>query len=154
VRKHDGGTCQQLAMENGRCAYHGGRTPRGKDWHRPLWPNDGPRAIEKLNRKLKDRDRAAKKRAKRLAAMSPEELAAHQEWQRTHKPGPPGPRARARAERQGARAMQRGLNGADDRGPVSPERAELQARAAELRRMLAEAEARTAGGAEPPNCFD
>jgi hypothetical protein len=151
TRRTDGGVCEQPAMENGRCYWHGGRTPKGENWHKAIFPADGAGWAAKS----RDLARAAKKRAKHLVAMSPDEVAAHRAWQRTHKPGPPGPRARASAERQGARAMQRALNGADDPGPVSPERAELQARAAELRRILAEAEARLAGGSEPPgNAFD
>ncbi|KAF0142275.1 MAG: hypothetical protein FD153_623 [Rhodospirillaceae bacterium] len=28
--------CQRLAGPNGRCRFHGGRVPKGKDWHRTL----------------------------------------------------------------------------------------------------------------------
>jgi hypothetical protein len=78
VRRTDGGLCQQIAMANGRCYLHGGRTPRGKDWHRP---QPGSDAV-KTQRKLKDIERAAKKRAKRLASMTPEERQRHAEWQK------------------------------------------------------------------------
>jgi hypothetical protein len=154
--RRDGEACRNPVVKGRtRCRFHGGATPKGRDWHRPKWPSDGPLAIEKMTKKLRDRERVGRKRAKRLAAMPPDELAAYRQWERAHQPGPPGPRARARAERDGARAMQRALNDPDEPRPVSPERAELQARAAELRRMLAEAEARVAAGAEPrESCFD
>lgn len=35
TRKSDGGSCQNLPLGNGRCRLHGGRTPSGKEWHRP-----------------------------------------------------------------------------------------------------------------------
>ena len=95
VRRTDGGICQHIAMANGRYYVHGGRTPKGKDWHRR---QPGADAV-KTQRKLKDIERAAKKRAKRLAAMTPEERKRHEEWQKAHRPGPAGPRAAERARR-------------------------------------------------------
>lgn len=59
----------------------------------------------KLNRKLNDLQRAAAKRVKRLARMTAEERAAHEAWQKTHKPGSAAARARAKRERQDAKAM-------------------------------------------------
>src|SRR5215218_5126397 len=92
--KSTGEPCQQLAMENGRCAWHGGKTGRGKAWGLPQWPaKSSPNAVGKMNRKLRDRERQARKRAKRLATMTPEERRRYEEHRRTHKPGPPGPRA-------------------------------------------------------------
>ncbi|KAA3447126.1 hypothetical protein C7I87_28120 [Mesorhizobium sp. SARCC-RB16n] len=101
ARKRDGEPCQNLAMANGRCPRHGGKTGKGNNWHRPVWPDgNAPGAEAKLNRKLNDLQRAAAKRAKRAAAMSPEERAAHEKWQKTHKPGSAAARARSRRERQ------------------------------------------------------
>jgi hypothetical protein len=99
-RKRDGEPCQNLALENGRCRFHG-KTGKGANWHKPVWPNrDAPDAEARLNRKLNDLQRAAAKRAKRVAAMTPDERAAHEQWHKTHKPGPAAARARARRERQ------------------------------------------------------
>ena len=100
VRRTDGGICQHIAMANGRYYVHGGRTPKGKDWHRR---QPGADAV-KTQRKLKDIERAAKKRAKRLAAMTPEERKRHEEWQKAHRPGPAGPRAAERARRARSKA--------------------------------------------------
>lgn len=104
-----GEPCRQLAMTNGRCRWHGGRTGSGKQWGLPVWPDrDAPGAMDKLNRKLRDLTKAAKRRGKRIAAMTPKERADYDAWKRAHKPGSPADRARARAERKqnaDARAM-------------------------------------------------
>jgi hypothetical protein len=90
-------------MKNGKCNLHGGRTPNGDDWHRPRWPDKGaPDAVEKLNRKLADHEKANRRRAKRQAAMTPEELRAHKHWQVSHKPGSSTLRARRRAQHRQA----------------------------------------------------
>lgn len=97
-----GEPCRKLAMANGRCIYHGGRTPKGDAWHRPRWFKGSKVGNDKLERKLADRQRADRKRAVRLAAMTPEERERHDAWHRAHKPGPPGPRAARRRERRQA----------------------------------------------------
>src|SRR5262245_43273841 len=84
-RRSDGEPCRQWPMQNGRCYLHGGRTPRGENWHRPQWSSD----FVKTNRKLDDRERKDRKRAARVAAMTAEERAAYFDWQKTHRPGPP-----------------------------------------------------------------
>lgn len=124
-------------MTNGRCAYHGGRTPSGKGWHRPRWPKaDTPNAEAKLNRKLRDLDRAARKRERRLEAMTPEERQRHQEWQHTHKPGPAAARTRAKAEREAAADLAEAAQSTRD-APQSPELAALDQLLDEARRQLA-----------------
>lgn len=98
-RKRDGLPCELPGLENGRCHLHGGRTPKGDGWHRPIWPNKAaPNAEEKLNRKLQDLERAAQKRAKRVAAMTPERRAKYDRWQRSHRPGSRTARAASRDE--------------------------------------------------------
>ncbi|MBY2969516.1 hypothetical protein [Rhizobium leguminosarum] len=93
-------------MANGRCAYHGGKTGRGAAWHKHGWPNgDAPDAEQKLARKLRDKARAAKKRAARLAAMTPEQRERHDAWQRTHPPGAAAARASDRTRRKHAVEM-------------------------------------------------
>ena len=54
----------------------------------------------KLDRKLRDLTKTAKKREKRVADMTPEERAAYDAWKRSHKPGTPADRARTRAQRR------------------------------------------------------
>lgn len=134
--KSHGGPCRQIAMANGRCFVHGGRVPSGENWHRPVWPNrDAPDAEAKLNRKLNDLQRAAAKRAKRVAAMTPDERAAHEQWQKTHKPGPAAARARARRERQEAKHVREFLSARP--APISsPEVDELDRLIAERKAAL------------------
>jgi len=136
-RKTDGEQCQQLAMQNGKCFCHGGRTPKGKDWHKPRWPNGkAPDAEAKLVRKLKDLEKAGKKRAARLAAMTPEERARYDRWHATREPGAPGPRASRRQEMRQAEATRQLIHRLA--GPVmSPEAEALEARIAELKQELA-----------------
>lgn len=97
-RKHDGQPCQHPAMANGRCYFHGGVTPRGKDWHKVCWPTDP----EKFNRKLKDRERIEARRKQRVAAMSEEERAIYERRRSACRPGTPAQRAARRAQRKQA----------------------------------------------------
>lgn len=80
--------CQNAPMKNGRCRLHGGATPRGDKWHVPQ-PSSarGSDAERKFQRKLKRQQQLAKRRAERIAAMTPAEREAYDRWQRTHKPG-------------------------------------------------------------------
>lgn len=134
MTKRSGEPCGNPAMENGRCRIHGGKTPRGDQWHRPQWPDaQAPDAMAKLNRKLVDRERAAKARQRKLARMTPEERAAHEEWQRTHKPGSAAQRAAAKREREQNAELRR--ISALPPNPPSPE-------LVELRQAIADAEAR------------
>ena len=134
--KHSGQPCRQFAMANGRCYYHGGRTPKGKDWHRRQWPDKtAPDAIAKMENKLQMQERAWKARQKRLAKMTPEEQAAHSKWHKERPLGTPEHRERKRLERkQNAEArarFARHKEQAEDAGaatarPVAPQTAEGQ----------------------------
>ncbi|MQU91728.1 hypothetical protein [Sinorhizobium meliloti] len=80
-------------------------------------------------------ERAAKKRATRLAKMTPEERAAHDRWQRTHKPGSPQKRAAEReCRRQNADAAKMLEN---KRADVDPAVVDLQRAIDELERRAA-----------------
>lgn len=94
-------------MANGRCHYHGGRTPKADAWHKPRWPNgNAPDVEKKLHRKLRDLDRIARQRTKRLAAMTPDQRERYDEWSRSHKPGSPARRAeRRRSLKQTAESL-------------------------------------------------
>ncbi|WP_292295920.1 hypothetical protein [Mesorhizobium sp.] len=101
ARKRDGEPCQQIAMANGKCFIHGGRTPRGREWHRTQWPDGkSPDAEKKLQRKFAERERYAKERAARLASMSPAERERHEAWHAARKHGSAAAREQARAERK------------------------------------------------------
>lgn len=91
-------------MANGRCFYHGGAVPSGDGYHLPVWPRrHAPNANAKLNKKLARLDSAAKKRARRLKRMTPDELAAYRAWQKTHQPGSAAERERQREYRRQAK---------------------------------------------------
>lgn len=129
MRKRDGEPCQQLAMENGYCYLHSGKTPRGDQWHKPQWSADN----SKLNRKLNDLQRAAVKQEKRVKRMAPAERAAHDEWKRTHAPGSAAERRRRRDERRQAAEMRERLS----TGPASPS-PEVQAFQVQIDELKAE----------------
>jgi hypothetical protein len=147
VRRTDGGLCQQIAMDNGRCYIHGGRTPRGKDWHRPQPGADAA----KTQRKLKDMERSAKRRAKRLASMTPEERKSYEDWRKTHKPGPAGPRAAERAKRTQNRAVREQLA---QIGKPSPQSAEGQAMADAIEALRIQAQRLKAAHDTPTTNLD
>ncbi|MCW2317222.1 hypothetical protein M2322_002776 [Rhodoblastus acidophilus] len=103
ARKRDGEPCQNLALENGRCKFHGGKTPKGADWHKPQFgagDSTGPDVATRIDRKTRDLEKRRAKRARRLAAMTKEERAAHDAWHAAHKPGAGGERQRARNDRE------------------------------------------------------
>jgi hypothetical protein len=105
-KRTDGEPCGNPGLEpSGRCRFHGGKSPRGKDWHRIL-PRAGKPDVEADRRKLRNKDRAARARAKRLAAMNDEERAAHKRWHAAHKPGSPEMRAAERDRRKRDRQAQ------------------------------------------------
>lgn len=141
ARRTDGEPCQQPAGPNGRCRYHGGATPAGRRWLVPTFPKaDTAVGVAKFNRKLADLDRRARKRAKRLAAMTPEQRAAHDAWHKAHRPGPKG--QRQAAKRQAAQnADTRALLAAPEVDvPPSLELQRIQAAIAEIDRRLGQAE--------------
>lgn len=105
-RKADGRPCENFAMENGRCRLHGGLTPKGKDWHKVQWPRRGA-PMAKLEKKLREIERRQAKRRAQVAAMSPEERARYEAWQRTHKPGGVSNRHKARLDRDAQATLAR-----------------------------------------------
>jgi hypothetical protein len=144
-----GEQCRQRAMQNGKCAWHGGKTPSGAAWHKMTIP-DGDRidAVEKLDAKLRDHRKAERKRARRVAAMSPEELSAYKSWKRSHKPGTLASRARIRAERDQAAAARELL--ARPARPPSAEALDLEAQITALRAVIARLTTNSADDGDPP----
>lgn len=136
--KSTGQPCGQFPMENGRCYYHGGRTPKGKDWHKPRWPkNTAPDAEQKMEARLRNLAKQEKRRQKRLAKMTAEERAAYDKWKREHPTGTPQHREAKRiARKQNAEAKAQLSQPAVER-PLSPESAAIARRIAELRAQLA-----------------
>lgn len=125
--------CLNLALAgHERCRIHGGATPKGDQWNLTQWPNGkAPDAEAKLQAKLKRIERTRKEKAKRLAAMSPEERQRFEARTKTHAPGSAAERARRRDDRKRAAEIRASLEKPDDK-PVSAELAELQRQAAAL----------------------
>jgi hypothetical protein len=90
---------------NGRCRWHGGATPSGKEWHQPVF-SDGATAsgTSKLDRKLYDLDQARKRRAKVLKEMTSDERIAYAKWHAAREPRQSVRTARRRAREQDAEA--------------------------------------------------
>lgn len=135
--KGTGEPCRQVALLNGRCQYHGGRTPKGRHWHRPRWPNrDAPDAAQKLNRKLRDLERAARKREARLAAMTAQERAAFDRWHRLRPTGSPAERAARKRDREAAAEARRLLQADASPTKAPAEHDDLQKAIDDLSRQI------------------
>ncbi|WP_041368124.1 HGGxSTG domain-containing protein [Methylocella silvestris] len=110
-RKRDGEPCQQLVLyPNGRCKFHGGKTPKGKDWHKIQLPaaDAGADALARKERMIVQRQKKrAATRAAKLTAMTPEQRAAYdnQFAKRVMNPGPATRRASIRKQRADAKAF-------------------------------------------------
>ncbi|PNG26222.1 HGGxSTG domain-containing protein [Methylocella silvestris] len=110
-RKRDGEPCQQLILySNGRCRYHGGKTPKGKHWHKLQLPtaDAGADALARKERSVAQRQKKrAAARAAKLADMTPEQRAAYdnQFAKRVMNPGPAKRRAGIRKQRADAKAF-------------------------------------------------
>ncbi len=137
MARSTGQPCQLEAMANGRCCHHGGKTPSGDQWHKTQWPKrSAPDLEQKFERKLKALQKAAKTRASRLAVMTPDERARHEEWQRAHRPGSTLSRAAARARREQVREAAE-LFSREVTRSQDPEWERIQRRIDELERQLA-----------------
>jgi uncharacterized protein YceH (UPF0502 family) len=122
-------------MANGRCYFHGGVTPRGDDWHKVRWPAN----LEKLNRKLRDRERIERRRKERVAAMTDEERALYERRRSACRPGTPAQREGRRAHRKqakdAARLIQQPRKAAKDpaQAALAAEIEALKAKVAQLK---------------------
>lgn len=106
-RKSDGQPCRHIAMENGRCYVHGGRTPKGDGWHKPRWPKpSSSNGIEKIDRKIQILEDRRKAREKRIAQMTDDERARYEKQKRTHKPGSMKRRQADKRNRQDSQWLQ------------------------------------------------
>lgn len=134
-KKSTGEPCGNWPMENGRCRLHGGRSPKGKEWHRlqPSSSNDVGRASAKIQTVT----RRLRRRQKKQAAMTPDELAAHQRWHAAHQPGDPAAREARRRRIAHAQAARASIEAGLSKAKVANSRiAALDAELAELQRQL------------------
>jgi hypothetical protein len=107
--------------------------PKGDGWHRHQ-PGGSP---ERTNRKIADMLRAKRKRAARIAKMTPEERAAHEAWQQTHRPGKAASRASERERRRRDREAVEMMRKPQTAPEPTPEARELAAAIERLRAELA-----------------
>lgn len=143
-RKRDGGPCENPAMKNGRCGFHGGKTPSGRQWHIVQYPADcsTQAGAAKLDRKLRQQERYAAKRAKRLAAMTADQRAAHAAWHRSHRPGAAAARSAQRARASQDAQARRLLSPQPSAPATDPEAVLIRTALAAARARLALLEAR------------
>jgi hypothetical protein len=140
MAKSTGEPCRQIpAKGRTRCKLHGGATPRGDGpagWHTPGFTGGLP-----TGKPRSDAYKAWRRREKRarVAAMTADERARYDEWQRTHKPGSVAERERARRNREAHRWLD-GLMNARPR-PPTPEEVELAALRAKAQAHLARLDA-------------
>lgn len=117
-KRSDGSPCRNPALANGRCRFHGGRTPKGAGWHKPRFPE---KAAEKFLKKELELERRKRKREVRLRSMTPEQRAAHEEWKKTHRPGSAAARARARQDREAGALISKLLAPSSEPPVIAPE---------------------------------
>ncbi|TXM94678.1 hypothetical protein [Methylobacterium sp. WL116] len=97
TKRSTGEPCRGYALKNGRCRHHGGRTPKGQEWHKIQWSPS--KDANKLNRKSLDIARRERRRNKKQLTRTPEELAAYEAWKAAHRATSTTARARARQDR-------------------------------------------------------
>jgi hypothetical protein len=117
--KSTGQACQRPALGNGRCYFHGGKTPAGSGWHKPVFtPGTTPSGTSRLDRKLHDLAQARKKRAAVLAKMTPAQREAHRKWHEMRQPGSREARLSRQVRKQQAIEARMALeaSGLPDRG--------------------------------------
>ena len=135
-RRNGAGICASPALANGRCRWHGGRTPSGDDWHKARWPKaSDPREASKFAAKIRALEKRAKARAARLAQMTPEEIAAYRKW---HAERPVGPAARRAEMKAQSAAASRLFERTAPTPDADPEYLAICARIKELKSKLAE----------------
>ena len=144
--RRDGEPCTQPALSGRkRCRHHGGLTPAGKAWHVVQYPDAStPAGVVRFNRKLRQQQRYAKQRAARLAAMTPEQRAAHEAWHRARRPGLT--KAARTVERERARQnadARRSIAQRPPEEPLSPEAARIREALAAAKAELARLEAKS-----------
>lgn len=94
-RRTTGEPCRNLALPNGKCRLHGGRTPKGNDWHKAQLVNPGA-SLRRLEKKERELEKRRAKLEARIAAMTPDELARYQAWHAARAAGPSAGRQRRR----------------------------------------------------------
>lgn len=103
--RQTGEPCRQPVKEAGkRCRYHGGATPKGKEWHRRQWPKKSA-SLKRIEAKIKTFEKRDMEARERRAAMSPDERKRHEKRRREKLPGTPAERRRAINDRNAAKLV-------------------------------------------------
>jgi len=124
-------------MKNGKCRFHGGRTPAGNGYRLPVLPKgSSPCAVRKAEAKLQLLNKRSKQSAAKRAAMTPEQRARNDAHRKSHLPGPASKRRAAKVQRQQSAELAEALN--RPKPPLSAEQRRLQEEIASLDRLLFE----------------
>jgi hypothetical protein len=143
--KNTGMRCGNVAMENGCCYRHGGKTPKGDEWHRLQWPKrSDPRAMQKANRKLQRVERQRRDNAKREAEMTEAQLIAHRRQIKAKRPSTAASRSRAQAEKEQNAYFAKQFSKAA--APPTPEIVALDKQISELEARLSALQVRPSRG--------
>lgn len=133
--KSTGERCGQLAMKNGKCRYHGGKTPAGDQWHVVQFDLAGAKnGSDRLVRKLQTAEKARRARRLKLARATEAERQRYQQWLTDRPPGSKAHRLALRIERRlAAETRKRVAAYASVEAPKSEEILEIEAKIAELK---------------------
>jgi hypothetical protein len=150
-RGQPGKFCARIPVKGReRCELHGGKTPRGKEWHRKRWPDGSKKSDEwRAMNKLKTMEIRRKELIARLAAMTDEERQAYDRYSRAARPGTPAEREGHKRARQ---LKKEWANVFDQQRPMSPEARAIQDEIDRLRAILEQA-ARAAHEPDDPGIF-
>lgn len=137
-RGQPGKFCQRIPVKGReRCELHGGKTPRGKEWHRKQRPDGSRKSDEwRAMNKLRTAEIRRKELIARLAAMTEEEREAYDRYSRAARPGTPAEREGRKRARQ---LKKEWANVFDEQRPMSPEARAIQDEIDRLRAILEQA---------------
>jgi hypothetical protein len=148
-RGQPGKFCARIPVKGRqRCELHGGKTPRGKQWHQPQRPNGSRKSDEwRAANKLKTAELRRKELVARLAAMTEEEREAYDRYSRAARPGTQAEREDRKRTRQ---LKKEWANIFDEQRPMSPEARAIQDEINRLRAILEQARRPDAPNATEP----
>lgn len=99
MAKSTGMQCKQPAMANGKCRFHGGKTPKADEWHVIQADVSGHKtSMARFDRKLERAEKARKARRLRLLRATEIEREQYEKWLWARPAGSVAKRAARRAE--------------------------------------------------------
>jgi hypothetical protein len=149
-RRSDGQPCRQpVTAEGKRCRYHGGATPKGKEWHRKQWPQKGA-APSRLKTKMVSLSIREKEAKLKREAMSPNARKLHEARRKAMQPGTPAERQGGRDDREAQKLLEDLQN---DEKPLSGGQKALFAQIRQLEEKAMALQAESAQNEEQPDVF-